>query len=156
MKKIDPYHVQLRQYMEARSLDNKTLNELLDEGTSIRTIQKYMIGELVPRYERAKKIFDILKVRISHEDLTRALALTREYSASLYKDKSRYFYEKHIRLRLDNFNFGTDDPGVVRNIIDKRVGDAYGYNDNAFTKYITDLIQKDIESGKNYESKNKG
>ena len=141
MKKVDPFHIQLRQYMDAKNLTSTELCEKLEGTPTIRTIQKYRLGELVTKYEGAKRIFEALRIRMSHDDLKEALDLSREYAASLYKDKSRFFYEKHIRIRLDNFNFGTEDPGVIRNILDKRIGDEYGYDDKAFTMYITDLIQ---------------
>lgn len=135
--------------MEDAGIGCMALEDLLKEkGDKIQfqAISAYARGTLVPRYERAKKLLDVLDVPMDEKELMDVLARTRERQ----KQQKQYFKEEEteirktitIRIKPKNISPGLTVYQGVR-ILEERIEDLFG-SENKFSDYVKMLIMKDL------------
>jgi len=125
---------------------NRHLVEALqDKGIncSIRTIQRYKLGTVVPSYEMAMAILKCLKISIKSDDLIKILNQSKEHRDEL---NSSAYKKESFSVDLDLIEFPAFINDVYkRQIIRERIKSLYGEN-GTLSQYVSKLIEEDIKN----------
>jgi transcriptional regulator with XRE-family HTH domain len=112
---------------------------LRDKGLDVKrtTLSTYLKGEVVPPYEKAKAILNVIGYETSEEELSAILEFSKEN-----KKKSQFEQNKiETKLCLRPQMFGFDNIVIFEEVLtDKYTNKGFeNLND-----YLIDLIQKDL------------
>ena len=150
------------------NLTQRIVNSFLDKGERIspRTVQKYIKGNLVPSYQKAKDILKIIGTNLSETELLALLEESKRQMNDLEKyggfsktinpgeieNMPNQTLRKRIAINAKEFTFlnDTDVPNEYSiDLIEQRVADEYGDSKYSFSRYIRDLINKDMKENEN-------
>lgn len=134
------------------------------EGLPIatRTIQSYIQGTAVPKYETAKAILKVLNKKMPEKEILDILQKSRE-EAKLMKEYGGSFKKfvvpdyieeekgsQRIRITFHNKDFDfLDEKGLPNDLsldmINERVRKLYGNDRQALAKYLCHLVNEDMK-----------
>lgn len=134
--------------MNDKSLSTITLLDICKDRNikqSIRNINRYKTGEVVPSYEDAKELISCFDENVEYKDLKKCLDYSRvEREEIKYKKKKNMLY-KQVSISYNEFLI-KQEPDVINMLIQDRVNSLYPDSNKAFSYYVRDLISKDINS----------
>ena len=110
---------------------------------SERSLQRYKRGETLPSILSAEEIFKTLEIEMSREYL-RGLLSEQIPEFDMGYEKNRYL-SKSLRLRIRSLSNQISDEGQIMIALQKRIAETQRGDNPSFTKYIENLVQKDID-----------
>ena len=131
-----------RKRLSCRSLQK----ELEKRGTTIsaRALQRYKSREMIPDFRIAEAIFDVLELEASKQEIQESLDYAREMRE--YNYESTKYLERGIRLRISKLSNRISDDAQIQMALSKRMAETQGVEKGNLNKYITMLIQYDIDN----------
>jgi len=146
-----------------KGITSDITNELNSRGISItvRTVQMYMKGTLVPDYNLAKEILSILEIETNEKELLQILEYSKAQKESMKKNEIRKMIDpnlikygssilkKRISIKSESFTFldGSNLPkSDAIDLILQHIKEDYGDDKNAFNRYICKLIDEDMKN----------
>lgn len=124
---------------------NKMLSEMTEQAgnkISVRNLQRYRKGEVVPSFEFAKVICEALKLNMSDEEIFRSLELDKE--------RQRIIKSSDAILKL-NMSINMDGTGYTADEVKMHFGrialERYPDNKDAKELLVKDMIVNLIREG---------
>lgn len=129
--------------------NNRTVSEMtesLGRKVSLRNIQRYRARTTVPSLENAIVLMEALNQTYSVEEIIESLQLEKDFQtiSSSYEEST---IAHMVTIRYDDLNDAIGlAPGYdVETLLNERVQDLCGTQPTAFSRYVRDLIAKDIK-----------
>ncbi len=115
-----------------------------DVSISQRSIQRYLNSEMVPRFEVAAKIYAVLELEYTKEDLEYHLAVAKE---QLSKPENIKYIQRSVRIPIRKIVDGAkrEQLTAVSLLLDERIQETQGLTRNNFNAYVTALIREDLQ-----------
>ena len=110
---------------------------------TVRSLQRYRRQETKPNHKVAKWIFTCLGVDVPDTEIDTLLE-NCEKSADYEFGDARYI-KRGIRLRVDRLSVALDDETQILAALKKRIYDTQELDKPNLNRYLTMLIQKDID-----------
>lgn len=127
--------------------NRRIVNLLYDKGVNIsmRSLQRYRASSSIPSLLIASEIINCLDPSITLDEIKESILLEKEKQEKLDSDNSG------IMNKFVSFKIKEMDSGIglgeydITNLIDNRIKELYGNNKRGFSKYIEDLVIKDLK-----------
>lgn len=149
MALIQPFHVRLTLAINANGIDATKACKLVFTKTkrniSPRSMRRYVTGEIVPDYLKAKDILSAFNFKIDEMELRKSLELSKQQRELFNMSRSRHYtsIDKSIRIKLVGMIEGLS-PEDTNRLLSERIGLLLG-DPGEITTYINMLIKKDLE-----------
>lgn len=120
--------------------------ELQDRGVKIspRSLQRYRTGEMVPRFDNAKHIFQVLDIDATDDQIRKSLIVAGGEKDE-WKDDDGYL-RKGIHIKLDKLSSNkNEDNASIMLRLEQRMKETQRYDRRNFNHYVQDLIKYDLD-----------
>lgn len=119
------------------------LNKAGVHNISIRTLQRYRTGEIVPDFKIAKKLLKLLDYKITDDEIENSLRKSNQHK--FYKKNSNYL-DFNVRLKISSLSENLTDNAEIIALLKKRIIESQNSDRINMNKYISNLIQKDLDA----------
>lgn len=141
-----PFSAVLIELMNNNNYSNINLVDICEPKKiflSVRNIQRYKTGEVVPSFELAKEIISCFKEEVKDKDLKKCLTYSRIERDGIKYHKKRASLVRSISIDYNEFHIKQNSDAITM-LIQERVNEKYPDSKKAFSYYIRDLISDDI------------
>lgn len=109
---------------------------------TVRTLQRYRSREVLPNFNTAKAIYETLGIEATDEEVMQSLQEVQK--RDLAYENSKYI-DRNVRLRISRLSRKIVGNASIQMELNNRIRETQNGDRPNFNKYVSDLIQKDID-----------
>ena len=119
-----------------------TLHKFMNEhgvNVTIRSAQRYIKGDYIPKFTTARKMMDAMNVQVSDEELLEAI----KNSEATFRKKTKI--KEQVSIKVKNLSDVLTDEEEIMKAFEERFHKAQGNKRPHFSSYVEKLIKADID-----------